>query len=484
MKRTVALILMLAFLPPGLAMAQAKTIPVELILRPAPQPVPALKYRLVPEPRILIPGNAAVFYHRGILLLAQSSLGQARAPGAKPPDPENSPEMRISRWATGPIAQLPREEARKQLEAFQGPLKEAELAAMRQTCDWEFDRRKEGFDLLLPEIQELRSLARLIAVKARLAILDGKIDEAMHWIQVGMVMGRHAAEGPTLIQALVGVAIDSVMAICLTDLIQAPGTPSLFWALADRPRPFIDLRRPMEGELTLFNKALPELEELDRGPMSLTEVRRFVEQIQKKIYSLTGSALPPPGGMGQLGIAAMAVKVYPEARSGLIAAGRTETEVDAMPVVQVSVLYSIKEYVKRRDESYKWINVPYWQSYDRVDPRGDRTMEAKLSSPLLTLFDLLTPAINSARLATLRLERHLDAMQCIEAIRLDASLHGGKLPASLEAITEAPTPIDVISGKPFSYAVNGDTATLSAPVPPGGPNHPAYSINYLIKLAK
>ncbi len=31
----------------------------------------------------------------------------------------------------------------------------------------------------LPEIQEMRQLARLIQLKARLAILDGKTDEAI-----------------------------------------------------------------------------------------------------------------------------------------------------------------------------------------------------------------------------------------------------------------------------------------------------------------
>ena len=85
---------------------------------------------------------------------------------------------------------------------------------------------------------------------------------------------------------------------------------------------------------------------------------------------------------------------------------------------------------------------------------------------------MLTPALNSARLAPIRLDRQLDALQCIEAIRLYAAAHEGKLPASLEAITEAPVPLDPATGKPFVYKVDGDSATLSAPVPPGGPDHP------------
>ena len=76
----------------------------------------------------------------------------------------------------------------------------------------------------------------------------------------------------------------------------------------------------------------------------------------------------------------------------------------------------------------------------------------------------------------------LDALQCIEAIRLYAAAHAGKLPARLEDITEAPAPLDPATGHPFIYEVVGDSATLSAPLPPGGHNHPSHAIRYVLKL--
>ena len=112
------------------------------------------------------------------------------------------------------------------------------------------------------------------------------------------------------------------------------------------------------------------------------------------------------------------------------------------------------------------------------------------SSPIRSspLFLSLTPALNSVRLAAIRLDRELDALQCIEAIRLYANAHEGKLPNSLEAITDAPVPLDPVTGKPFLYQVNGDSATLSAPAPPGfkrtGDDHQRYAIRYELKLAK
>ena len=52
----------------------------------------------------------------------------------------------------------------------------------------------------------------------------------------------------------------------------------------------------------------------------------------------------------------MAAKLYPEARRALIARGRPEAQVEAMPVIQVAALYSMEEYQRIRDGSYKWMN--------------------------------------------------------------------------------------------------------------------------------
>ena len=82
----------------------------------------------------------------------------------------------------------------------------------------------------------------------------------------------------------------------------------------------------------------------------------------------------------------MAAKIYPEAKRALIARGRPEAQVEAMPVIQVAALYSMQEYQRIRDESYKWMNVPYWQSYNRIDRAMHSDRGEKLANPLLALF--------------------------------------------------------------------------------------------------
>jgi hypothetical protein len=182
-------------------------------------------------------------------------------------------------------------------------------------------------------------------------------------------------------------------------------------------------------------------------------------------------------------MAALILHEYPEAKRALIAEGRPVAQVEAMPAAQVAVLHTYQRYEKYRDDFFKWTSLPFYQGYKGMDDalagrgmRADRNM-------LFKLFTMLLPAIRSCGLAQALSERRLDAIQCIEAIRLHAALHG-KLPSRLEDIIEAPVPLDSATGKPFDFRVEGDRATISAPSPPGGPEVPQHKINYVLSLTR
>jgi hypothetical protein len=55
----------------------------------------------------------------------------------------------------------------------------------------------------------------------------------------------------------------------------------------------------------------------------------------------------------------------------------------------------------------------------------------------------------------------------VEAVRMFAAAHDGKLPASLNDIKDVPIPVDPQSGKAFEYKVEDNVVTLFAPTPPG-----------------
>ena len=62
-----------------------------------------------------------------------------------------------------------------------------------------------------------------------------------------------------------------------------------------------------------------------------------------------------------------------------------------------------------------------------------------------------------------RLDRHVAALKCIEAIRLYAGSHDGMFPGKLLDIKEVDIPADPVTAKPFSYNLSGSAAILEAP---------------------
>ncbi len=263
-------------------------------------------------------------------------------------------------------------------------------AARRQTCNWEFDLRSEGVELLLPEIQNMRSLIRLVALKIRLAVADGKIDEAIDWLQTGYAMARHVSEGPILLQGLVGVSMAVAMTKPLEDIIQAPGVPSLFWALADRPRPFIDLTAAMDGERFLLEREIPPAPRARSARPGAWRrpghSARAANQAIPAVRLCCSLATPARSSSGfqewtsKLGLAALVAQAYPEAKAALIAQGRPAcaSGSDAnrpgrgaphVPVVSTAA--------RRRSSSGR--GIPYHDAYkgmNRVDDRP-RTVRAR-----------------------------------------------------------------------------------------------------------
>ena len=63
---------------------------------------------------------------------------------------------------------------------------------------------------------------------------------------------------------------------------------------------------------------------------------------------------------------------------------------------------------------------------------------------------------------TNRLDRHIAALKCIEALRLYAGAHDGKFPDKLSDVTKIKIPDDPVTKKPFSYTRTGSEAVLEA----------------------
>lgn len=452
--------------------------PTKLTLSPAAAPSPALKYLLLPELSDQTPGNAALEYYRALSPEWWSALRQPKE------------WEKIDNILQTPLKDLHRN------EKPQGPeidslkwiensriLQQVDLAARREYVEWGMAERlrREGMSLLLPEIQSMRQIGRLLAVRARLQIAEGRYDKAVYTFQTGLALARHTGGSVTLVQDLVGIAIAYQMLAQLEEMIQQPGAPNLYWALTDLPRPLFDLRKALQGEKVSLYATLPEMR-------SLETTRLTPEQQQRWLRTLGGGeefemGVRKPDWPKRLMGTALVLHAYPAAKKALIAAGRKPEEVESLPTLQVVLIHSLHQYKRLQDGLYKCYGLPYWEAQPHLEQADKRIRTAHARLEALPFFYML-PAIQNVFFAAVRVDRRVAALRCIEAIRLYAAAHDGKLPATLDALTDVPVPIDPVTGKAFAYQVTGEQATLSAPPPPGQRAFSHNSLHYELTIRR
>lgn len=459
---------------PGRPTPPPEVVPIKLVLHSAAEPRPALKYLLLPDIRDQSPGNAALLYYRAY-----------------------SPEWSFQRYPKdwyeqvdklqkAPLQELLKAALPVPLEG--GMLKEMNLAARREFCDWEMTPRlrQEGISFLLPDMQGFRFVGKILALRARVQMARGNFDQAIATLQTGFALGRHVGQAPILVCNLVGLAIANFMVEQVETWIQQPKAPNLYWALTDLPRPLIDLHRGLQGEKLIIHALVPNYREIQTIPMSAQQVQKQISHLAEMLRMLEG---PQSGGQKKfpdiLALYFRALTVYPTAKKNLLEQGRDPKLLDAMSAFQVVLIYHLDLYEQRRDDLFKWARLPYWEALPGLKRAEEEVYKLRArSEPGLDLAGALLRPMARLRFGQDRLERRLAALRCIEAIRLYGASHAGKLPEKLSAIQEVPVPLDPVTGKEFEYRLEGNQAVLSAPPPPGEKPEVNNTLIYKIQMVR
>jgi hypothetical protein len=454
--------------------------PVRITLHPAAAPAPALRYHLLPQLYEMTPGNAAERYKQAL-----AAMKKDRPAGA-----DDSALEDIQDWLELPPAELPRARARKLMEKYAEVYRLADRAARSEYCDWGIAQRlrKMGIGALLPELQPMRELARLLALRARVEALDGHTDRAVRALQTGFVAAKHVGESDTLIGALVGSAMCAITARELELLLSQEKVPSLYWALADLPRPFLDMRRPLAGERTGVYGTFPGLIEAvrshDAPPLTPEQIKPVVNLLIQELN--LGKGYPT-----RAAISLWVRAKHPAAKAALVAAGYPRARVERMPHMQVALLHAMQQYDRLFDETQKWQTFPYPEAIQAMEQAERRVREARAKMlspagdvPALPLAAWFLPAIRRAWSAHARIDRRLAALRCVEAIRLYATAHGGKLPPTLADVKGVPVPADPYTGKPFAYRLANGAATLEGPPPAGEMANAGNALRYELVVEK
>ncbi len=423
---------------------------VKVVLYPAPEPQPALKYQLLPPFPERRPGNAAVWWNR-IPAEREYFFTEFNKAGGT--------WEKVEKWIEIPLGD-PREKERRPKADELGAtslFSDMERAARFESCDWELPMREGGvIEMRIPECQATRQYARLLTAKARLEIAEGHYDKAVRTLQTGFALARDVAQGPTLIHALVGTAIAGIMTDRIREMIQQPHSPNLYWALSTLPRPLVDFRPGFEVESYALYLEIPDLQDLDKKQLP-------PEQWRELLLKLVGAALRWGGGgfddkTDALLMTSLSLQGYPQAKQYLVEHGRSAAEVEAMPVAQVVLLHAVHVYDEIRDDQFKWLFLPYGEASKGIE-RADWNLTRDLRREIIPVARMLLPAVSSAKQAETRINWYVAQLRVLEALRLYAAAHG-RLPDRLGEITDVPIPVNPYDGKPFTYRRDGDKADL------------------------
>ncbi|MCD6394670.1 MAG: hypothetical protein J7M40_14350, partial [Planctomycetes bacterium] len=194
--------------------------------------LPEFKYRLLPLARDLTDDDAAVLYAQAAEALSE----------------EIDMDI-ISDWISMSVDELPVKDVEAVVEKLETTFELLGRAARCRSCKW------PHADKLSPPIEflsRMKTFTGILSLRTRLQIARRQYKDAAYTIQTGLGMARHIADGPTIVQALVGQATASVILRNVEEFIQTPDAPSLYRALQDLPRPLVDLRSTAYRESRLI----------------------------------------------------------------------------------------------------------------------------------------------------------------------------------------------------------------------------------------
>ncbi len=454
------LLLLLAALGRGQAPAEKEQPTVEkwqtdraLTISPAAAPLPALKYRLFPSVMDRKEGNAVPIYLR--LVYEQGNGYTARMSEG------------VEKWKALPLSKPPVAEARDFISGYSHTLRQMELGARRKNAEWNYtlDQGPDFggvYGIRVGDAQTMRAFGRLLAVAARVQAAEGDFPAAIHTLETGLAFSQQVSDGGLLMNSLIGMAIATPFLDTATDLMERPGAPNLYWALTALPRPFIDFRKSLELEQRTMELQFPELTDLGR-PRGAAECDALLLRV-RRLFGQPAENPPNGPAVPADDEPAEKSKDLPAARKYLIEHSHLpKADLEAMPPSQILLLAIYENYKTSRAEVDKLVYLP-WREAQPMYKQLKRELASRPIFAGVSTQDLLAYPERVA-LSSLRLERKIAALRVIEALRMHAAAHDGKLPEKLSDVTVVPVPDDPATGKPFEYSKDDATATLLSRIP-------------------
>lgn len=430
----------------------------QMTITPAEETRPALKYSLRWPAQDSRRGNAVSLYYRAFALMNAIPSEQLRKA-------DKLLERSYEELVAADTAAL--------LQSFEPVIATIRDAVAREECRWEWFLDElpgdEKLNFAMPELSSARVIARLLDLRAQWQIGSGDLAGALDSIQLNYEMAQDIAQESTLVGSLVAIAITSVASDDVARFIATPGAPNLYWALAELPRPVIDIRESLRKDLALqasifgFDDADSILERTEE------QWRLHYQQVTERIQKISGT---PNGNTRNDSLLWLVTIGYPRAKRNLVERGLDRSVVEAMPVGEVVARFQVLVNQEAIEDVAKLTFLPFDQAQRPLDVVEQKIAETTFqlhgpSSEILPIGRLLMPAMNAARNAETRCTAELNALQTVEAIRMHVAHSQGHLPETLADIQVVPVPRNPFTNGTFEYQLKDGVAILEYDSLPG-----------------
>jgi hypothetical protein len=435
---------------------------VDLTLHPQAVASPALKYRLLPSENEIKPGNAVPILLR--LPWEQNTWMTKVYPT-------------LHEWESRPLTDPQWKDAGGVLPAHF--FSEMKRAAYRREAAWEYPLGEQvGYTILLPDVQGLRGFLKDgLSTKIRYHLSRGEVDQAREGILVGLANGRHLSQTPFFVNQLVAMVIHRAMLDRTAELVSQPESPNLYWALSTLPDSLIELDRAADFEGTVFADTFPVANDLDtpRDAKQWKKMSQQLLELLEQLQEIPQAPKPAPNADGYSDLINELLQRLGAAEShriGFIKSAREELatllkvapeKVAAMSDDEVGVRWYVQLRLSRDQKIAAVMRLEPREAWPRL-----KELQAEIDSLRQKTggkgLDFFNPTNIYASAWSLR--RTVAMLRVVEAVRHYSATHNKQLPKSLADIEGLSMPFDPLTGEPFEWSVEGETATLTPPALP------------------
>lgn len=351
------------------------------------------------------------------------------------------------------LAELQQDQVLTSMLADNGLLNDLVRAGRCELADWQLPIRDEPYlQIALQQIQDCLQYSRILAARTRLDIANGDFENALKFSQAHFALARHVSDAEPFMHALGALSIQRRAQSALSDFVQQPDAPNLYWKLNHLPHPLISIDRAVDAELSSLQLTFPWLRDVIDQTATDEQWNQRLDEVWNILQSL-GS-----GRVRDVSLDELVVFGYPLAKRRLIANGQPGERIEDMPVAQVLLADMFLQDRIQSQAVAKWINFPFPQSYPKVLDARERQQQMLgfgLDHLAVATRADLSILLNSQAAAA----HHMAMLQIVEILRMKAA-ETGELPTKLEEVTYPPVPDDPMTGRPFEYESDGEQAKL------------------------